>query len=51
VASQNSTFSLGLITLAAKLASNRKRKNHQYSEREALPSKVAYLRKQVWIDS
>lgn len=28
-----------------------KRKNHQYSERDALPSKVAYFEKQVRIDS
>ena len=42
---------IGLIIEMAKLAKTKNSMNHQYSEREALPLKSAYLPKHTLIDS
>jgi len=46
-ASDSSSLTMPKHTLAIKL----KRAHHQNSDLDAVPEKVAYLRKQVWIDS
>jgi hypothetical protein len=51
VASVKSAPTVLLTIEAAALPSMTKRKNHQYSDREAVPEKSAYLAKQTLIDS
>jgi len=49
--SENSPLSKGLMTDRARLTTTTNRKNHQYSGREAVPLKSAYLEKQTLMES